>query len=85
MVCFGNKGLVGGCGCGLIVLVEKGGMEFLRGLCGFGDLCLDWMVLECFCEESKVCCRLTIAIVSNEVRLLVNNVGIRLCPYQFED
>ena len=36
MVCFENKGLVGGCGCGLIVLVEKGGVEFLGGLCGFG-------------------------------------------------
>ena len=35
MVCFGNTGLVGGCGCGLIVLVEKG-VDFLGGLCGFG-------------------------------------------------
>ena len=35
MVCFENKGLVGGCGCGLIVLVEKG-VEFMGGLCGYG-------------------------------------------------
>ena len=85
MVCFGSKGLVGGCCCGLIVLVEKGEWSFWEGFVDMGDLRLDWMVLECFCEESVVCCRLTIVIVSNQVYLLANNVGIRLCPYRFED
>ena len=56
MVCFGNKGLVGGYGCGLIVLVEKGEWSFWEGFLDMGDLRLDWMVLECFCEESGVCC-----------------------------
>ena len=36
MVYFENKGLVGGCDWGLIVLVVKGGLKFLGGLCGFG-------------------------------------------------
>ena len=56
MVCFENKGLVGGCGCGLIVLVEKGGWSFWEGFVDLGELCLDWMVMEFFCEESEVCC-----------------------------
>ena len=59
----------------------EGGVEFLGGLCGYGGSSFGLEGSGMFLLGIVVCCRLTIAIVLNQVHLLANNVGIRFRPY----